>query len=278
VNARSLRAPILAIFLVLAVARSFAFADYAVIGHISDFEARVSLNASGPTGDYDPANSVSNTSLRVGVAGGANNKVYANAIFFFKLPVLQVGENLTSANLRLTELADPANGPPTINADLWAIGYDNHTFPQNNPAESQTYFFNGPSDPNPGVGAGTLRTLLQDNFLIPTDVIGTGGASVAHDTNSTGDLALLAYFQSLYANPNIIPGTSSLILRLNYDDDAYAPVFGTVPNHYTIDAADNASGRPTLTLSTQLVPEPQSIGFLAVALLLPRRRRINIFA
>ena len=252
-----------------------AFADYAVIGHISDFEARVSLGPTGPTGDYDPANSVSNTSLRVGVAGGANNKVYANAIFFFKLPVLQSGENITASNLRLTELADPANGPPTINADLWAIGYDNHTLPQNNPAESQTYFFNGPADPNPGVGAGALRTLLQDNFLIPSDVIGTSGASVAHDTNVAGDASLLAYIQSLYANPSIIPGTSSLILRLNYDAAAYAPVFATVPNHYTISAADNAAGRPTLSFTTQSVPEPQFITIFAASLLLLRRRGIS---
>ena len=100
-------------------------------------------------------------------AGGANNKVYANAIFFFKLPILQSGETLTSANLRVIELADPTNGPPTINADLWALGYDNHTIPTNGPAESQAYYYNGPLDPNPGVGTGAMRTLIQDNFLIP---------------------------------------------------------------------------------------------------------------
>ncbi|HEV8292777.1 MAG TPA: hypothetical protein VGP94_12675, partial [Tepidisphaeraceae bacterium] len=216
-NARILRPAFLAIILFLFLA-SAARADYTVIGHLSDFEARVSLGATGPTGDYDPANSIANTSLRTGVAGGSNNKVYGNAIVFFKLPVLQSGESLSGANFRVTELADPANGPPTINADLWAIGYTNAATPLNNPAESQTYFFNGPLDPNPGVGTGAVRALIQDNFLIPTDVIGTGGAPIAHDTNPAGDAALLAYIQSLYANPNIIPGTTSLILRLNFDD------------------------------------------------------------
>jgi hypothetical protein len=248
-------------------------ADYSVTGHAADFEARVALNTSGASGDYDPANSTTNNNIRTGVAGGSNNKVYANSIFLFKLPVLQSGESVSGANLRLTELADPANGPPTINADLWAIGYDNRTLPGNGPTESQSYFFNGVLDANPGIGAGASRMLIQDNFLTPTDVINTGGAPVAHDTNNSADTALLAYIQSLYANPNIIPGTTSLILRLNYDDAAYSPVFGTTPNHYTIAAADNAANKPTLTLSTQQVPEPHTITLLAAALLmlLPRR-------
>ena len=254
-----------------------AFADYSIPSHLSDFESRVSLTTTSPSGDFDPGNSVSNTSLRVGVAGGANNKVYANAIFFFKLPILQTGETLTNANLRVTELADPANGPPTINADLWALGYTITATPLNNPAESQAYYFNGPLDPNSGIGPGAIRALIQDNFLIPTDVIGTGGPSAAHDTNNPGDAALLTYIQSLYTNPNIIPGTTSLILRLNYDDAAYSPVFATTPNHYTLFSADNATSKPTLTLSTQLVPEPNAIALLAAAaLLLSRRRAITI--
>src|SRR5882762_3646476 len=106
--------------IVVLVCATLARADYSIPGHISDFESRVSLNATGPTGDYDPANSVSNTSLRIGVSGGANNHVYGNAILFFKLPILQSGESITAANLRVTELADPVNGSPTINADLWA--------------------------------------------------------------------------------------------------------------------------------------------------------------
>ena len=250
-------------------------ADYSITGHASDFEARAVLNATGNSGDYDPSNSTTNNSIRTGVAGGSTNKVYANSIFFFKLPVLQPGESITAANLRLTELADPANGPPTINADLWAIGYTNVATPLNGPAESQSYYFNGPLDPNPGIGSGAARTLIQDNFLTPTDVINTGGSPVPHDTSNAGDAALLAYIQSLYANPNAIPGTTSLILRLNYDDAAYSPVFATTPNHYTIASADNNANKPTMTLSTQQVPEPASLMILAgFALLFSRRRSL----
>jgi len=251
---------------------SFCRADYSIIGHPSDFEARVALDATGPNGDYDPSNSITNSSLRVGLSGGSNNRVYGNAILFFKLPVLQTNETLTAANFRVTELADPANGPPAINADLWAIGYDNRTLPANGPLESQSYLFNGPLDPNPGVGAGATRSLIQNNFLTPTDVINTGGAPISHDTNPAADTALLAYIQNLYANPNIIPGATSLILRLNYDDATYAPTFGTPVNHYTIASAENVSNKPTLTLTTQLVPEPQFITICVSALLLMSRR------
>jgi len=252
----------------------FALADYTISGHPSDFESRVALGATGSTGDFDPSNSVTNTSLRVGVAGGANNKVYAEAIFFFKLPILQNGETLTNANLRVTELADPANGPPTINADLWALGYTNAASPLNGAAESQAYYYNGPADPSAGVGAGAVRALIQDNFLIPSDVIGTGGPSAAHDTSNGGDAALLSYIQLLYSNASVIPGTTSLILRLNYDDSAYSPVFATTPNHYTLTAGENANAKPTLTLTTQTVPEPHTfILFAASALLFSRRAR-----
>jgi hypothetical protein len=251
-----------------------ALADYTIAGHPSDFESRVALGATGSTGDYDPSNSITNTSLRVGVAGGANNKVYADAIFFFKLPILQTGETLTNANLRVIELADPANGPPTINADLWALGYTNAASPLNGPAESQAYYYNGPADPGGGIGAGAVRALIQDNFLIPSDVIGTGGPSTAHDTSDSGDVALLSYIQSLYTNPNIIPGTTSVILRLNYDDAAYSPVFATTPNHYTLTAGENANAKPTLSLTTQTVPEPHTLVlFAASALLFSRRAR-----
>jgi hypothetical protein len=262
-----------AILSVLLTTTAFSRADFSITSHPSDFESRVSLTPTGSSGDYDPSNSVSNTSLRIGVAGGATNRVYANGVFFFKLPILQSNETITAANFRVTELADPANGPPAINADLWAVGYDNRNLPGDGPAESQAYFFNGPADPNPGVGAGTTRALLQDNFLTPADVIGTGGASVSHDTNPAGDAAILAYLQALYANPAVIPGATSVILRLNYDDAAYAPTFGTTVNHYTLAASENAANKPTLTLTTQQIPEPHSLALLAAAFLFSKRRR-----
>src|SRR5207237_8623013 len=56
----------LALFLLFS---SPSLADYSISGHPSDFEARVSLNATGPSGDYDPANSTTNSNLRIGVAG-----------------------------------------------------------------------------------------------------------------------------------------------------------------------------------------------------------------
>jgi hypothetical protein len=266
---------VVVVFLVFIALTRQALGDYTVTSGVSDFEARVVLGPSGPTGDYDPGGSVNTTSLRIGTSGGVNNRVYGNALMFFKLPVLQPGETITGANFRVMEFADPVHGNVTINADLWALGYVNDPVPLNNAAESQRYFFNGPVDANPGVGTGAIRSLIQDNFLVPADVIDTGGAPEPHDTNAAGDVSLLGYIQSLYANSNVIPGTTSVILRLNYDDATFAPVFATPVNHYTIGSGENSTGglSPTLTLTTT-VPEPASLAIAclgAVALLIRRR-------
>ena len=192
----------------------------------------------------------------------------------FQLPVLASGESITGASLKLTELVDAAAGSPAANADLWAIGFDNNNPPLNSATESQNYFFNGSADANAGIGAGAARTLIQDNFLVPTDVI-LSGSPAAHQTDVTGSGNLLAYIQSLYANPNVVPGTTNLLLRLNFDSDSYAPTSATGANRYMLGSADNTDTnvQPTLTLTTRQVPEPAVLSIFGSAMLLLNRRR-----
>jgi hypothetical protein len=256
---------------------SAALADYSIVSSKSDFEPRVGLNATGPNGVYTAAPSSTANNVRVGISGGATNRVYGNAAYMFQLPTLAPGETLTGASLKLTELVDTAAGNPAANADLWAIGYDDRNPPLTGDAISQTYFFNGSSDTNPGYSAGAVRTLIQDNFLVPGDVI-LAGSPANHQTNATGSANLLAYIQSLYANPALTPGFSNLILRLNYDSDSYAPTSATGANRYMLGSADNtdANLQPVLTLSTQQVPEPAALGvFVSAMMLLSTRRRPN---
>ncbi|HEV8291883.1 MAG TPA: hypothetical protein VGP94_08150, partial [Tepidisphaeraceae bacterium] len=185
------------------------------------------------------------------------------------------GETITGASLKLSELADTAAGDPAANADLWGIGFDNNNPPLNSATESQNYFFNGSADANAGVGTGAVRALIQDDFLTHTDVFLTG-TPVAHQTDTTGSANLLAYIQSLYANPNVVPGTSNVILRLNFDSDTYAPTSGTGANRYSLASADHTDTTvlPTLTITTQQVPEPAVlIVFGSTILLLSIRRR-----
>jgi hypothetical protein len=254
--------------------QSATLADYSITSSKSDFEPRVGLSSTGPNGVYTTTPSTTATNLRIGISGGSTNRVYGNAAYMFQLPVLAPGETIAAASLKLTELVDSAAGTPAANADLWAIGFDNTNPPLDNATESQNYFFNGSVDSNAGIGTGALRTLIQDNFLIPTDVI-LAGSPAAHQTNAAGSATLLAYINSLYANPNVIPGTSNLIVRLNFDGDSYAPVSATAANRYMLGSADNTDTTvlPTLTLTTQQVPEPAALSVFGSAILLLNLRQ-----
>jgi hypothetical protein len=255
---------------------STVLADYAVVSAKSDFEPRLALFSSA--NPYDPGPSGTATSVRVGVSGGASNRVYGNSAFMFQLPVLAPGETITGATLRLAELVDASAGTPAANVDIWAIGFDNNNPPLNSAAESQAYFFNGSNDAGAGFGTGAARMKIQEDFLLPGDVV-LSGSPVTHTTSASGNASLLAYIQSLYANPNVIPGTSNLLLRLNYDNDTYAPTTATTANRFTLGSADNAtaSNQPLLTLTTTQVPEPATMGILAgtVLMLNVRRRKGN---
>jgi len=259
--------------------QSAALADYSIVSSKSDFEPRVGLSSTGPNGVYTTTASTTANNLRVGISGGSTNRVYGNAAYMFQLPALAPGETIAGASLKLMELVDASAGTPAANADLWAIGFDNNNPPLDSATESQNYFFNGSADANAGIGTGAVRTLIQDNFLAPTDVI-TAGSPAAHQMDATGSASLLAYIQSLYANPNLVPGTSSLILRLNFDSDSYAPTSATAANRYMLGSADNtdATLQPVLTLTTQQIPEPVAVGVLASAMLLLgiRRRTRNV--
>jgi hypothetical protein len=247
---------------------SAAWADYSIVSSRSDFEPRVGLNATGPNGVYTTTNSTTANNIRIGVSGGATNRVYGNGAFMFQLPALAPGETITGASLKVTELVDSAAGDPAANADIWVIGFDNNNPPLNSATESQNYLFNGSVDSGAGFGTGAVRTLIQDNFLTHTDVI-LSGSPANHQTDATGSANLLAYIQSLYANPNVIPGTTNVILRLNYDSDTYAPTSATGANRYMLGSADNTDTtvQPVLTLTTQQVPEPAAIGIFGSAML-----------
>src|SRR2546423_6599299 len=133
---------------VVLVLGSAALADYAVSSAKADFEPRQALFTTATP--FDPGPSGGATSVRVGVSGGASNRVYTTSAFLFQLPILQPGEIITGASLRLTELVDASAGNPAANADIWAIGFDNNNPPLNSATESQLYYFNGSNDSNAG--------------------------------------------------------------------------------------------------------------------------------
>ena len=239
-----------------------------------DFEPRVSL----VNGSYAPGPSTTAASVRVGVSGANSNRTYTNSLFFLPLPALRPGEIVSAASFGFTNLPETSTSAvaPMANADLYALGFVNENPPLNGEAQSTAYFFNGPLDTGAGVGGPAVgRQLIQDNLLVPADsAVGSAGA---RETNAAGDAALLNYIRGLYAARPIngmVPGTSSLLLRLNYDTDAVFDA-ATVANRYTIISADAAADRPTLTLETTLIPEPGAagLGLGAAVMMLGRRRR-----
>jgi hypothetical protein len=191
--------------------------------------------------------------------------------YFFQLPQLAPNEIITGADLTIGRLPDPSTGlAPAHDADLVAVGFTNVSPPANTAAESQAYYYVGEGALDTTLG----RMLIQDDFLVPGDYIAATGAPATTSTSDAGDTALLAYINSLYANPEFIPGTGSLILRINPEVDASS---GTV--RYTVSTAETTlagSTLPTLTLTTQLVPEPGMVSMLVIlgAGLVGRRRRI----
>jgi hypothetical protein len=204
---------------------------------------------------------------------GASPPGGITTLYFFQLPALGAGESISGASFGVGRLADSATSAttPTFSADLYALGLVGSV--SKTAADAQKFFYLGgaaqgalPAD-GPAVGGTVAR--VKDDFLTPGDFIANGGAAAASPT--TADLS--AYVKNLYANPaanGFTPGASYLVLRINPDADT-VPASGT--QRYTLafqgTAANGGAGtpenRPTLTLTTEVVPEPGGVGVMLVA-------------
>jgi PEP-CTERM motif len=221
-------------------------------GSPSDFEAR-----STTAGLFDPANSTNAVSLR---AGYQNGFIGLSPVYFFQMPGLSAGQSVSSATFSLSVLPEATTGTtPNHNADLVALGFTNVDPPRNTATEGQSYFY---------VGQGAADTvsghmLIQDNFLVPSDFVPSGGTAIRKNTDGVASGALGAYINGLYTDPTFVPGTSYLILRVNPDLSG-----DTGTKRYTLGSAQNATAafRPTLDLSLTPVPEPSTIALLGIGL------------
>lgn len=264
--------------IVLAVAFGSGVAQAVPIsGSPSDFEARLRTGGTiPPAGPYDPGPSTTAATLR----SGFQTNFQITSVYFFQLPALNPGESVVAADFAVTRTPDTATSAvtPTFNADLVALGFTNTAPPDNTAAEGQQYFFigEGETDPGSGVGgAGVVRAEIQDNFFVPSDFVANGGAAASSSTSAAGDANLLAYINALYANQAVngfVPGTSSLVLRLN--PDALPDATAGATQRYTTASADSTEhAAPTLTLD--IIPEPSAallLGLSGLGLLARRRR------
>jgi len=228
-----------------------------ISGSVSDFEARLQTGGTIPAGGpYAPGPSTTATSLRVGF----QSNFQITSVFFFQLPVLG-GQAINNATFSLGLLPDSATTAvaPAHNGDLMALGFTNIDPPANTAAESQNYFYLGQGAADPASG----HTLIQDNFLVPSDFIANGGTATTKSTDLAGSATLGTYINGLYSAPGFTPGSSYLILRVNPDITG-----DTGTKRYSLASAENAntSLRPTLNLDLTPVPEPSTLAFLGLGL------------
>ncbi len=166
---------------------------------------------------------------------------------------------------------------PTFNADLYALGFlAAAATPTVADAENYWYFGNTPQASLPGTAgaapiSGSVDRIIDD-FLVPTDFVANGGT----ETLKTGDIS--SYIQSLYSDPvgnGFTPGSSYLVVRVTPDADS-APTVGTQRYSLSNQGVVNPNGenRPTITLNTEVVPEPSCFVLLCMGLcgLIVRRR------
>jgi hypothetical protein len=250
---------------------------------VDDYEAQRRSAAGGtpsvPAGTYI-AGEAFGTGARVGFQTGfyqsGTTPGGITSVFFFQLPALSPGQSIDAATFGVSVLADSATSAttPTFNGDLYALGVINSI--TKTAAEAENFFYVGDTAQsalaNP-LGGPVQR--LGDNFLVPSEFVANGGTPNAQSQDIT------AYIQNLYANPaanGFTPGTSYLALRINPDagistgTQRYTLAFqGTGPAPAGNGGAGTDAQRPQITLS--IVPEPSSLGLLAVAGLAALRRR-----
>jgi hypothetical protein len=215
----------------------------------------------------------------VGYSTGAGG-VKTNAIYYFTLPDT-LPTNIVGAHFMTSSLPDDGTNTaaPVAPADLWALGFDNNVPPIThgdataNAAAQNYYHDNDTPDTDGGTpqsGVFRLDQKIHDDFLIPAEWVANGGTPNTQETDLTADVALLAYIQSLYLNPNFIPGQSSLILRVNPQN---LDLSGN--KRYNLSSAESLDAGAVLpTLTLDVVPEPSAavLASLAALGLLKRRR------
>lgn len=199
--------------------------------------------ADGPNED---AVNITNGDNRLGRRSGTVN---AGVVYLFELPTLGANEVVTNVSLSLS-ISNTFFVLEDI--DLYALNAqaagDKTIVPDD--------FYVGPSDPTDAI-------LLEDNWIADS-----GAVQVPANTYTlTNDAELTSYIEDAY---NTVGAGGNVLFRVNQDvlSNAGASNFASIRN-------GNTALRPSLEITTTVIPEPASLGLLAIGtgLLFGRTRR-----
>jgi hypothetical protein len=258
------------------------------------------------TPEYVVGQAQPTTGLRVGYQSGFQPTTAKPggiaALYYFPLPALPDGQEVSTATFAVSELKASAGVLPTFNIDLYAVGYETgNPFGTDSPSSgygtggvasttvAQTYFFTGANQTGATGAGGFAMQRIADDLFVGSDFTAANAAgSVAKTTTAAAGSPLALYIQSIYnANPT---GGGYLILRLtpdaltdtNLGTMRYQfplvpdsdPGAGTGP---TYDSTFGTVTLPQIDLTFVPVPEPSGLalaGVAAVGLLRRRGRKL----
>lgn len=231
--------------LAIACTGSTLSAGLTMIASPSDAQVRTN-------GNIDSAQ-LTNWTIRV---GEQNAPGAACMVIPFQLPTLDPGAKFVTASL--TDQLAGISGAPTFNADLYAL-----TRTSADATVVSADFYAGPSD--------SAATLIQDNILTPTTPVrGTvAWPYLSFSTSTSGSAALVDFLNAIYAGG----ANAGKYFFLRFSPDLASMPTGNNAYNITASNAGNSFEKPTITFTTDAVPEPASIATLAGAALMLLSRR-----
>lgn len=177
------------------------------------------------------------------------------AVLVFQLPTLSAGQRLASASLTYETLTQ-ATSVLKANIDLYGLGY------RATSTVTTGDYYTGALDT-------TSATLLADNLFV-TETAVSPYSDLSHTTDSVISAKLVDYLNAQYDAGAV--GGNYVFIRFNYD--AYTTGLG---GRIVLATANNTTAgyAPFITYNVAAVPEPASLGCLAMAggALLLRRRK-----
>ncbi len=223
-----------------------------VVGVSASYATAGVIPIAGDTADgwvtNEGSNYIDNTNNFL-IGGLTSPSRSTSGIMVFQLPAIPSGEVVTDASVSINFL-NHQSGSLSNTIDVYGLGYRGSSAISANDHYVGT--FNGDA---------TDSWALHDDFLLAVAFTGAAVDNTIYSTSGnvgTGSVSLLAYLEAQYTAG--AEAGDYVFIRLS----ASNPAVGQ-QNRVFIDSANTGSGAtlPTLTLTTESIPEPASLAMAA---------------